>query len=198
MTDVNLYCHHCRQRVHLFRSNNSSESVSQCPMCRSMFVEVLSPQIEQQTSVADSNANAEDNPLDFLLSLSPRMIMPNLAFHLSRHVNGHAGAGDYVYSDAAFDQILDRLFAQSANAQQSRTRHLSMDQIDNLPRLLQNSSDSPCAICQESLRFDPSSGSEFIEEIELAQCHHVFHADCIIPWLLRVDTCPVCRQPVTP
>ncbi|KAL5147716.1 E3 ubiquitin-protein ligase RNF133 [Glycine soja] len=42
-----------------------------------------------------------------------------------------------------------------------------------------------CAICLED--FDPS------EEVMLTPCNHMFHEDCIVPWLTSKGQCPVCR-----
>lgn len=42
-----------------------------------------------------------------------------------------------------------------------------------------------CAICLED--FEPN------EEVMLTQCNHMFHEDCIVPWLTSKGQCPVCR-----
>ncbi|KAH1153985.1 hypothetical protein GYH30_049568 [Glycine max] len=42
-----------------------------------------------------------------------------------------------------------------------------------------------CAICLED--FEPS------EEVRLTPCNHMFHKDCIVPWLTSTGQCPVCR-----
>ncbi|RDX60090.1 E3 ubiquitin-protein ligase RNF133, partial [Mucuna pruriens] len=42
-----------------------------------------------------------------------------------------------------------------------------------------------CAICLED--FEPN------EEVMLTPCNHMFHEDCIVPWLTSKGQCPVCR-----
>ena len=55
-----------------------------------------------------------------------------------------------------------------------------------------NEEDHVCVICLDSFQVgDVVSWARFSEE-----CHHVFHADCIGPWLQgkRQDDCPSCRH----
>ncbi|KAI4333826.1 hypothetical protein L6164_018587 [Bauhinia variegata] len=42
-----------------------------------------------------------------------------------------------------------------------------------------------CAVCLED--FEPK------EEVMLTPCNHIFHEDCIVPWLTSNGHCPVCR-----
>ncbi|EME31709.1 zinc finger (C3HC4-type RING finger) family protein [Galdieria sulphuraria] len=45
-----------------------------------------------------------------------------------------------------------------------------------------------CAICLESLIED--------EVVRKFQCGHIFHKDCIDPWLLQSNLCPTCKRNV--
>ena len=46
-----------------------------------------------------------------------------------------------------------------------------------------------CTICTELL--DSS------RDVSALKCGHLFHADCLAPWLSQSLTCPQCRQKVT-
>ena len=48
----------------------------------------------------------------------------------------------------------------------------------------QNEGRERCAICLEDFE---------IEEVLVTPCNHIFHEECIIPWVKSHDQCPVCR-----
>lgn len=103
-------------------------------------------------------------------------------------------AGDHVYTQEGFDRIMTQLMQQhqAGNAPPPATE----EAIDALPKRKITEKDfgdggkADCSICMD----EAALGSEVTE----LPCHHWFHFDCIKAWLKEHDTCPHCRQGITP
>ncbi|CAN6814813.1 unnamed protein product [Brassica oleracea] len=98
---------------------------------------------------------------------------------------------------SGFDRLLDQisqieLTANNNNnnscdnppASKSAVEALPLIEID--PTHLESDSQSHCAVCKESFALK-SAAREM-------PCNHIYHPDCILPWLAIRNSCPVCRH----
>ncbi|KAJ1384700.1 Zinc finger, RING-type [Sesbania bispinosa] len=97
--------------------------------------------------------------------------------------------GDYFIGPG-----LEELFEQlSANNRQgpppaARSSIDAMPTIKITQRHLR--SDSHCPVCKDKF--------ELGSEARQMPCNHLYHSDCIVPWLVQHNSCPVCRQELPP
>ncbi|CAI8606376.1 unnamed protein product [Vicia faba] len=111
-------------------------------------------------------------------------------------LNGTPGVG--VTRDNSGDYFIGpgvtELFEQlSANDQRgpppaSRSSIAAIPTVKIASKHLQ--SDPSCPVCQDDF--------ELGSDAKQMPCKHMFHPDCIVPWLVQHNTCPVCRQELPP
>ncbi|KGG52475.1 hypothetical protein DI09_16p290 [Mitosporidium daphniae] len=97
--------------------------------------------------------------------------------------------GDYVFGDRAFDDIISSLMEQASG--QRAPPPAPQVIIDALPRGPYHSSENvplECTICREAF----VDGAVSIS----LPCKHLFHEQCIVPWLQLNGTCPICRSSI--
>ncbi|CAE6039428.1 unnamed protein product [Arabidopsis arenosa] len=97
---------------------------------------------------------------------------------------------------SGFDRLLDQISQIELNtnrihrscehppASKSAIEALPVIEID--PTHLVSDSQSHCAVCKENFVLK-SSAREM-------PCNHIYHPDCILPWLAIRNSCPVCRH----
>uniref|UniRef100_A0A8B9JAN5 RING-type E3 ubiquitin transferase n=1 Tax=Astyanax mexicanus TaxID=7994 RepID=A0A8B9JAN5_ASTMX len=99
----------------------------------------------------------------------------------------HSNPMDYAWGANGLDAIITQLLNQFENtgpppADREKIKSLPTVQIteEHVGAGLE------CPVCKE----DYSAG----ESVRQLPCNHLFHNDCIVPWLEQHDTCPVCRK----
>lgn len=94
----------------------------------------------------------------------------------------------------AQERALKKLKKEIYNPMTKRmTRRLSLYYRDNAKYLMNESKERDfsdddekrCAICLEDF--------ETRQEVMVTPCNHMFHEDCIVPWVKSNGQCPVCR-----
>lgn len=94
---------------------------------------------------------------------------------------------DYAWGQQGLDTIVTQLLNQMDNA---GPPPLEKEKIDEIPKCEitqeQVSSKLQCSVCWEDFQLS--------EKVRQLPCSHVYHEDCILPWLQLHGTCPVCRK----
>ncbi|KAI8878114.1 hypothetical protein K501DRAFT_196627 [Backusella circina FSU 941] len=92
---------------------------------------------------------------------------------------------DYVFSQTALDNIITQLMEQTSGA--SAPAPASDQVIESLRKRgltdEEKKQETDCAVCKDA--FGPE------ETVLELPCEHIFHDDCIKPWLKLNGTCPV-------
>lgn len=148
------------------------------------------------------NLHTFDNAIhDFLLTIPNLSGQPGM-FYMSN-------PADYVYGRVGLDSIVTQLLNQMDS---TGPPPLAKDKIAEIPKVgvtaEQVEAKLQCSICwedfqiSETVRQLPCVVSEswfnfglvFIVVFTFLLLQHIYHENCIIPWLELHGTCPVCRQ----
>lgn len=202
------WCHGCRESVNIRRRNAA------CPNCGGGFIQELedamstalnqTPRfmeavtnfLRQQRAVRSNmstvpqQGNSWNSFLVFSGDMPVRMpangglvefLNETLGF---RRENG----GDYFIGPG-----VEEFFEHFTRDNQCAPPPASRSSINSLPTIKISKkhlrADSICAVCKE--RFE--LGSQVIK----LPCKHLYHSDCIVPWLEQRSSCPICRQQLT-
>ncbi|XGW24348.1 hypothetical protein V3C99_006057 [Haemonchus contortus] len=102
----------------------------------------------------------------------------------------HGPFGDYVWGENGMDRIVTQLLNQMDGT--VRPVGLTEQQINRLPIIKVSEQhvkkDTQCTTCFEDFKL-----GELVVEL---LCHHIFHTQCVVPWLQQRPSCPICRQEV--
>ncbi|KAL0364450.1 UNVERIFIED_CONTAM: E3 ubiquitin-protein ligase RING1 [Sesamum angustifolium] len=98
------------------------------------------------------------------------------------------GANIQLVFETPGEQLIQQLAENDPN--RYGTPPASKSAVEGLPNIkiteeMLPSDSSQCAVCKDSF--------ELNEEAKQMPCKHIYHKDCILPWLELHNSCPVCR-----
>nr|ACT21194.1 zinc finger protein [Carica papaya] len=144
--------------------------------------EVFNPFLFLQNYLQTLRANGAN--IQFVIeNNSPGGSGPSGAFRLPGSLN----LGDY-FLGPGLEQLIQQLAENDPN--RHGTPPASKSAIEALPTIkifqeMPDSDSSQCAVCKDSFAL--------AEEAKQMPCKHIYHSQCILPWLELHNSCPVCR-----
>lgn len=123
---------------------------------------------------------SDTDGIDFFFNGSPRF---------GGQRRGTNAAGDFFMGPGLQD-LIEQLTMNDRQGPPPAPRSA----IDAMPivRIAQRhlNTDSHCPVCKDKF--------ELGSEVRQMPCNHMYHSDCIVPWLVQHNSCPVCRLELPP
>ena len=99
----------------------------------------------------------------------------------------YGNPGDYAWGRGGLDAVVTHLLNQMEGAGPAP---MPKDNISQIPKVTitaaQVEEKLQCSVCWDDFAVG--------EEVRKLICEHLFHENCIVPWLQLHATCPVCRK----
>ncbi|KAL1220103.1 putative E3 ubiquitin-protein ligase RHC1A [Cardamine amara subsp. amara] len=197
------WCHRCQRAVRL----HGQEPV--CSYCGGGFVEELDMAQASPLDMFRANRDVvEREPTFDLMDAFSAFMRTRLAERShDREIRGrtissvealfHGGSpgigitrgntGDYFFGPG-LEELFEQLSAGSTRRGPAPAPRSSIDALPTIKIAQRHlrSSDSNCPVCKDEF--------ELGSEAKQMPCNHIYHSDCIVPWLVQHNSCPVCRQ----
>lgn len=178
------WCHECDMSLSLLSPTSSVSSPLVCPQCDLDFLERMddesSPTLFDVTIGGDDHDDEEEEEEDWCF------------------VDPTVNSDDNFLLDSPYlHRLLRHLASENSGSSStsSSSSALKSSDIDSIPTIQISSSmlssdpdpDSVllCAVCKEDFAVGESA--------KKLPCSHIYHSDCIVPWLSDHNSCPLCR-----
>ncbi|XP_002531557.2 probable E3 ubiquitin-protein ligase RHC2A [Ricinus communis] len=200
-----FWCYRCNRFIRV-RVPSIQDSIS-CPDCGGGFIEEIgtpshSPLHHHHRRFPNNSdhrlrRSADRSPFNPVIVLRGPPAANSSNFEL--YYDDGAGSGlrplpssiSEFLMGSGFDRLLDQLTQLEINgvggleqSPASKTAIESMPVINIISDHV--SMESHCAVCKEAF--------EINTEAREMPCKHIYHSDCILPWLSLRNSCPVCRH----
>lgn len=137
-----------------------------------------------------SGLDADRSPWLLYQGQLPSRVARNGGFEV--FLNGNPGIGfsrgnnGDLFVGPGLQELIEQLTANDRQGPPPapRTAIDAMPTIKVTQALLRTN--SHCPVCQDKF--------ELAIEVRQMPCNHIYHSDCIVPWLVQHNSCPVCRH----
>lgn len=220
-SSTGYWCYQCSRLIRL--TSNGAPLV--CPLCNGEFLEEVEDGPRSQLLEAISvEGDAERRPSAVQLIEAMSSLLNQLQDHRREDDNGgfrppfilvrggHRGRDDNGggvrlimgtesgirglpsnLGDYFVGSDFDRLIEQLTQNDRCGPPPAPTSSIDAMPTVRVNRdnirSNPNCPVCTEPF--------ELGTNVREMPCKHIFHSDCIVPWLTQHNSCPICRQPLS-
>ncbi|KAJ6750668.1 hypothetical protein OIU85_001229 [Salix viminalis] len=183
-----------------------------CPHCDGGFVEeIQSNRDSRQNRNRVSNFIRNRRNAGVRSPYNPVIVLRGTGPPTAAEENDERGAYEFYYDDgtgsglrpvpetmseflmvSGFDRLLDQLSQIEINSlgRSAPNPPASKAVVESMPSVEINEthvvSETYCAVCKEAF--------EIGHEAREMPCKHIYHSDCILPWLAMRNSCPVCRH----
>ena len=172
-----FWCYECNMSVMVFLTG----SPLSCPNCLGGFLEEMEPRVPRNDDHAAGDAI--DGIIEDSVDLDD-LFFPSIDGSRQRFDDFHD----------IFDRLINRIVSSSSDDYDAvgngplptSTRFVeAIPEIKITEDFLSADRFIMCAVCKD----------EFVVNTEAKQlpCNHIYHPDCILPWLSKNNSCPVCR-----
>jgi len=187
-SDRSWWCHQCNMAIRQPRS--ASRLI--CPHCHGGFVEELDN--------GNHGAEKEDEAMAQVMQSLARSASRRPFNHLYFPPHGHVHDDESLpvamrrmmrgnLGECLLGPGLEQLLQELSESDTSRRGPppASRASVDALEEVKASGKDAvgQCAVCKDEF--------ELGKYAKRMPCNHMYHADCILPWLARHNSCPVCR-----
>ncbi|XP_008803049.1 E3 ubiquitin-protein ligase RING1-like [Phoenix dactylifera] len=127
------------------------------------------------------------NPLAFLQNHIQQLLSGGANIQIVLEGGPGGNLGDY-FIGPGLEQLIQQLAENDPN--RYGTPPAAKSAVGSLPDIkiteeLLATDEAQCAVCKDTF--------EIGEEAKQMPCKHIYHKDCILPWLELHNSCPVCR-----
>jgi Zn finger protein HypA/HybF involved in hydrogenase expression len=170
-SEEQFFCHNCHRVFNRSYGNVSDDSPS-CPRCQSPFVEAISSDNESHRDIARRHGQLT---LDQARRIASATAMLRL---LETQLREELETLQLAFEAASGNPLTRNKGLKLTQAMKCRLRNSVLD-LDVL------CSQPSCPVCSEEF-------SVGVTVLKLP-CTHVFHRECVFPWLEQRQNCPICR-----